>query len=194
MNRTKQSFVWNIPNVLSLYRIVIVPVILIAVFIGNKQVFTALLCINLVTDILDGFIARRFNMVTSIGARLDSIADVCTYLCAGAGLLRFEWDVVAGHYFLLGLFAVIYIAGNVIAFIRFGRMAALHLYIFKVTAYVQGAFIFVLFCFGFYAWFFYLMIGIGIYAGLEEIAVLLMLSEPRENAKGIYWLLLDRNN
>lgn len=194
MKQPENQFVWNIPNILSLYRIVIVPVILLVTYLGNKQLFTTLLVINLITDILDGFIARRFNMATSIGAKLDSIADICTYVCAGAGLVKFEWNVVTEHSVIISIFAAIYLAGNIIALIKFGRIAALHLYIFKITGNLQGLFIVVLFCSGFYAWFFYFTAVLGIYACLEEIAVLLMLNEPKENAKGIYWLLKERAN
>jgi CDP-diacylglycerol--glycerol-3-phosphate 3-phosphatidyltransferase len=167
---------------------------LLVTYLGHKQLFTTLLVINLITDILDGYIARRFNMATSIGAKLDSIADICTYICAGAGLIKFEWNVVTEYSITIGLFAAIYLAGNIIALIKFGRIAALHLYIFKITGNLQGLFIIVLFCFGFYPWFFYLTAGLGIYACLEEIAVLFMLGAPRENAKGIYWLLKERAN
>lgn len=192
MQKSGDKFTWNIPNVLSLYRILAVPVMLYVVYTADKSLFTILLCINLLTDILDGYIARRFNMATSFGARLDSVADICTYVCAAAGLIRFEWGIMADHYIPICLFAAVYIAGNIIGFVRFGRIAALHLYIFKLTGYMQGLFVVVLFCFGFYAWFFYLTAVLGIYACVEEIIVMFMLSEPNEHAKGLYWLLKEK--
>jgi cardiolipin synthase (CMP-forming) len=190
---SSKYFTWNTPNILSLYRILCFPVIIWFVWQGNKDVFIILLSINLITDILDGFIARRFNMMTQIGARLDSIADIFTYICAGAGLIRFEWNMVTDHPYSLGLFALLYVLGFAVGFIRFGRVVGLHIYLFKITGYLQGIFIFVLFVFGYIGWFYYLMISVGIWANLEDLIILLILKAPRSNVKGLYWVLKDKN-
>jgi CDP-diacylglycerol--glycerol-3-phosphate 3-phosphatidyltransferase len=187
----EKKFRWTIPNVLSLYRILLFPFILYMVFIGEKQIFICMLLVNLVTDILDGFIARTFNQKTAIGARLDSVADIFTYLLALAGLLKFQWPLLLEYWPLLTLFFVLYIFGFIISFIRFGRVAGLHIYSFKLTGYLQGIFIFVLFFFGFYEWFFYVMILWGIWANIEDIIILFILPQARSNVKGLYWVIRD---
>lgn len=72
----------NIPNILSFYRILSFPFVLYFALSKQENTFVILLAINLVTDILDGFIARRFNMQTELGARMDSIADIGVYISA----------------------------------------------------------------------------------------------------------------
>lgn len=65
----------NIPNLLTLFRILLVPIFVTLLIYG--QTFYAFLAFILagVTDALDGFIARVFNQKTVLGAYLDPIAD-----------------------------------------------------------------------------------------------------------------------
>lgn len=74
----------NVPNLLSLLRLLLVPLFL---WVSVRQMYTAAFVIFVsaaVTDILDGMIARRFNLRSRIGALLDPAADktlmVCGYL------------------------------------------------------------------------------------------------------------------
>ena len=65
----------NIPNLLTLFRIILVPVVIISLLNGafaNAIVFFVIAC---VTDGLDGFLARILNQRTVVGAYLDPLAD-----------------------------------------------------------------------------------------------------------------------
>jgi len=86
----KKNNIYNLPNSLSLYRLLMSPYILYLGFNGQESLFAILLTINLVTDVLDGLIARCFNLQTEFGARLDSIADFGTYISAIAGVFFFK--------------------------------------------------------------------------------------------------------
>lgn len=68
----------NLPNQLSVFRIVLVPIIIILLEIPNEFTrFLALIIFILAsfTDFLDGYIARKFNMVTKLGQLIDPLAD-----------------------------------------------------------------------------------------------------------------------
>jgi cardiolipin synthase (CMP-forming) len=65
----------NIPNFLTLLRIVLVPVIVILLMDGSFCVALVLLAVSGVTDVLDGFLARVLHQQTVLGAYLDPIAD-----------------------------------------------------------------------------------------------------------------------
>lgn len=70
----------TIPNMLSVFRIfLVVPFIM---FVAHTDFIKAgfVLAVSGVTDVLDGFIARRFNQVTDLGAMLDPIADKITLI------------------------------------------------------------------------------------------------------------------
>lgn len=67
----------NIPNLITLGRILLVPVIIWAIASGQMAVAFILFFIAGVSDAIDGFLAKRFNMQSEIGALLDPLADKC---------------------------------------------------------------------------------------------------------------------
>lgn len=80
MNEKAKEKFFNIPNILTIFRIVLIPFIIWS-YCLNRQNFTLVLIIlSAVTDVLDGIIARRFNMVTAVGKALDPVADKLTLL------------------------------------------------------------------------------------------------------------------
>lgn len=82
----------NIPNMLTVLRLILVPVY-VAIFAcegEQKTVAAIIFMIASITDVLDGYIARKYNMTTKTGQLLDPLADklmqiavVVTMLCAG---------------------------------------------------------------------------------------------------------------
>jgi len=70
--------VWNLPNSLTLLRIFLVPflvVVLLTKFDGREYVGLAIFLIAAITDLLDGYFARKYKQVTRLGILLDPIAD-----------------------------------------------------------------------------------------------------------------------
>jgi cardiolipin synthase (CMP-forming) len=75
----------TVPNVISVVRLLLVPVFLWLLFVQDERVAAAvLLGILGITDFVDGWIARRFNQVSELGKLLDPIADR-TVLIVGVG-------------------------------------------------------------------------------------------------------------
>ncbi len=71
--------VFTIPNLLSLVRFLMIPLI-IWVYVGKKDYILALILIvvSFATDVVDGWIARRYNMISRVGKLLDPAADKFT--------------------------------------------------------------------------------------------------------------------
>lgn len=69
---------WNIPNALSLVRIVLIPVFLVLYLNHLDWWAFGVLVLSGLTDMLDGFIARHFNQITECGKLLDPISDKLT--------------------------------------------------------------------------------------------------------------------
>lgn len=74
--------VFTIPNLLSLFRLVLIPVYVV-IYLNATQMheyFLAgtILAVSCLTDMIDGKIARRFNMISTVGKILDPIADKLT--------------------------------------------------------------------------------------------------------------------
>lgn len=68
----------SIPNLLTLLRIVLIPVLVVVFYLPfrwHNEVATAIFVIAALTDLLDGYLARRLGQVSPLGAFLDPVAD-----------------------------------------------------------------------------------------------------------------------
>lgn len=79
---------WNVPNMLSLFRLLLVPALIITYFCvpgTNHVVALVIFLVASITDFLDGIIARATNQITPIGTVLDPFADkllkIATLVC-----------------------------------------------------------------------------------------------------------------
>lgn len=70
----------HVPNILTLFRFLLIPFILVFISQENYIMAAIFLVISGVTDVLDGFIARRFNLVTDFGKLMDPLADKATQI------------------------------------------------------------------------------------------------------------------
>ncbi len=74
--------VFTIPNLLSLFRLILIPlyvyIYLNAQSATDYYISAGILAVSCLTDMIDGKIARRFNMITNLGKVLDPLADKVT--------------------------------------------------------------------------------------------------------------------
>lgn len=78
MNHQGKQTIFNLPNTLTLFRIACIPILVILLFFPHKTTsFLAALVFALasISDLLDGFLARRQQLVTTLGKFLDPLAD-----------------------------------------------------------------------------------------------------------------------
>jgi phosphatidylserine synthase len=169
------------------------PVIALLAIQGRQSPFLILIVVSLITDILDGLIARVFRLQTALGAKLDSIADDATYVAAFIGVFEFKTAEIGVHMPLLYVFMLAVALSSLVHLVKFGRFPSFHLYSFRIGGYLQGGFLLLLFLRGFEVHVFYAVFLYGILACLEVIAVTLVVPAPISNARGLYWVLRDRN-
>lgn len=108
------SRIWTIPNALSMLRLALVPVFLVFIVRGDDIVALVVLVVASLTDLLDGYLARRLRQVTRLGQLLDPAADRLYIFAALIGLAARDlvpwWIVgliVARDVFLLVLGVVL---------------------------------------------------------------------------------------
>ena len=70
--------VFTIPNVLSMFRICLIPVFIYMYMAQKNTSAFFVLVLSGITDVADGFIARRFNMISPVGKALDPLSDKLT--------------------------------------------------------------------------------------------------------------------
>lgn len=89
----------SIPNVITLGRIILVPVIFWLLISGNTRfAFILFVCAG-ISDAVDGFLAKRFKLQTELGSYLDPMADklliTCVYIALGVAGKLPSWLVIA---------------------------------------------------------------------------------------------------
>lgn len=128
------TFVVNIPNLISLLRILLVPPLVYLAWQGMKTSFLVLLVLALLSDTIDGYLARRLKQTSALGSSLDSWGDFALFstipLCVWwlwPGLLRQEllFVVIALTSFILPVAA---------GFIKYRRLTSYHTWAAKAAA------------------------------------------------------------
>ena len=84
----------NLPNKLTLLRIITIPVFIVVLMMGHGYVATIIFIAAALTDMLDGHIARKYDLVTNFGKLMDPLAD--KLLVMSALLCLVELGDVAG--------------------------------------------------------------------------------------------------
>lgn len=69
-----------VPNILTIIRFILIPFIILYALADNYVAVIIILSISGITDILDGYIARKFNFITDFGRLVDPLADKCTQI------------------------------------------------------------------------------------------------------------------
>ncbi len=85
--------IWNIPNILTLLRIALIPVLAVLLLSPSKEAAfwaAALFAVASITDWLDGYLARRMEIVTTFGKFLDPIADKMIVMAALVMILPYQ--------------------------------------------------------------------------------------------------------
>jgi len=182
----------TVPNVLSLYRLLVFPLVMRLLFLGKETLYAVMLVISLNTDVWDGWIARRFNQRTAIGARLDSLADIGVYIAALTGIIHFKIDLLGTDAWLFYVFVSCYLIVTLSPLIKFGKIQSFHLYSIKLGGYLQGIFFILLFFVDYFPIYFYVMVNLSLLSFIESLTIQLILPEMRSDVKGLYWVLKER--
>lgn len=112
----------HVPNILTIIRFLLIPIIVLFAFEDNYIATIIVLTISGLTDVLDGYIARKYNFITNFGKLMDPLADKLTQIATLASLvinsiipiwillivLLKEFIMIVGASFLYGKDVVVY--------------------------------------------------------------------------------------
>jgi phosphatidylglycerophosphate synthase len=189
----KASHVVKLINLITLYRIIAFPVLLLFIFIDRLDIFKWLIIISFLTDAVDGFLARKFKANSILGAKLDSIGDDLTILAAIIGLAVFKMEFLKKEWLIFAIPLFFFFIQLIAAFIRYGKMSSFHTYLAKTAAILQGLFLCSMFLFSnpSYA-LFYATALVTLLELIEEIVIVMVLPDWKTNVRGLYWVLKNR--
>lgn len=139
MNKYIKAADWlAIPNLLSLLRILMIPIFMYYYFTAETQVdfywVAFIVLLSAVTDWLDGVIARKYNMITDLGKLLDPAADKFTQLAIIICLVttwKYMWILIA--ILVLKEFSMLYFS---LKLFSYGKVMDGSLWYGKVTTFV----------------------------------------------------------
>ena len=171
------------PNLLSFSRILLSPVIFMIA--GEKIMLFLLLVIIGLTDVFDGYFARKFNKETIIGAWLDSVADFVFFISFIVYSVWFESIIIVELKYYIIAIIVIKLLSAVTGLIKYRQPGLLHTIGNKMTGLIIyiGLCVFVL-CRS------TIIVEIGLYisilSALEELVILFIGNRYEPNIKGIW--------
>lgn len=118
------------PNKLSFIRIIFSLLLFFTKPLSYLFFIIYLICS--ISDVLDGYVARKYNLVTDFGAKLDSIADRTMFLSLIIVLLpvlNFTLEI----YVLILIIVILKIASAIYCYIKFEKLSTIHSYLNKIT-------------------------------------------------------------
>ena len=77
----------HVPNILTIIRFLLIPLIVLYIFSGNYILAFVFFTISGMTDIADGCIARKFNLISNFGKLMDPLADKLTQIATLTSLV-----------------------------------------------------------------------------------------------------------
>ena len=186
---------YYIINGITLYRLIAAPFLLFLILTGQSDLFKWLLAFNFFTDAIDGYLARKYKVVSVMGAKLDSLGDDLTVVVGVIGLFVLKPDFISRELMWLVSIFILFVIQVVSAFIRYGAVTSFHTYLAKLAAILQGIFLIL-------AFFmhepvrilFYIAVVITALDLVEEIILTFLLPKWQANVKGIYWVLKQNPN
>jgi len=187
-NNHKQA--WYVINGITFYRIIAAPFLLVLLFAKQYEVFKWLLGLSFFTDLIDGYLARKFQVTSILGTKLDSIGDDLTVLVGLIALFVLKLDFIKQHIIILIILLVLFLVQTTFAFIKYRKMTNFHTLLAKTAALLQGVFL----IFAFFTEqpsliLFYAATIVTMLELIEEIILVGMLPQWQANVKGIYWTL-----
>jgi len=170
----------NAPNALSFLRLLLAPVLLALAWNGQAKFFFYLLLGSLLTDALDGWIARKLNQTSELGARLDSWADMLTFLSLPFAGWWLRPDIVRQESVYLSVGIGFYLLAPACGWLKFRRLPSYHTWLAKAAAVVFALVVIVIFAGG-PGWPLRIAMPLVVLACVEEILMTCVLREWRAN-------------
>ena len=122
----------TVPNYLTTARLIMAPLLWMVALLRMPIWLGVGLIITGLTDIFDGYVARKLNQSTSLGSALDSLADNILIISMVIWLFLLRPEVLTGHPILLLAAISIALTSLLVGLLKFRQVSNLHLYSAKV--------------------------------------------------------------
>ena len=176
---------WNLPNALSVLRLLLAPVLLWAAHQGQRDLFLWSLGLALITDLLDGHLARRWGQTTELGVKLDSWGDLTTYAAMAAGLMWLWPEIFAREQWFVYLAIGFYLIPVITSLLKFRELPRYHTWAAKISALLMAPAYYLLVLWS-VAWPFRLVVLFHIWVAIEEVIITLILTRRHHDVPTLF--------
>lgn len=184
----------TIPNQLTGIRFFMIPILWIFALMREPFYIGIGLFIALVSDALDGHLARRLNLISEFGGKFDSLADLVLTLSAVVWIFMLRSEIFAQNSVISVCAIVIYVVALLVGWIKFGPLARLDLYLSKIAAVTEYVFIIHTFLYsGYNQLLFNIAVGMSILSCTETFVLRLTQSHVNVHGGSIVLTLLGKD-
>ncbi|NOQ90549.1 MAG: CDP-alcohol phosphatidyltransferase [Gammaproteobacteria bacterium] len=187
MSHEKEEIV-NLPNLVSVIRILMAPVLFYFAFTQQPNWFIGILLFAEFTDVLDGFLARTLNQITKMGSHLDSWGDFVIYTTIAICAWILWPDILQREILYFTIIVLSFTLPALIGFIKFHRFTSYHTWSVKLAVVITIISYILLFS-GLLDWPFRVAAVFCLYAALEEIAITLLIHHEHVDVRTVWQAL-----
>lgn len=178
----------SVPNLLSGFRFLAAPALVMLAWTGQHRAYLIVLGLSFASDVLDGLAARVLNKESSLGALLDSCADLVMYITIPITACWLWPDLMRREAPYVMVIVASYTLPTIVGLRKFGLFTAYHTWGVKVAAAAAAGSAFLMFAGG-PAWPFRIATFLCVLAAIEQIAITLVLHERRSNVRTLWHVL-----
>ncbi len=186
---SSRDLMGHLPNAISLARLIVAGVVLPLCAVNHVPSFRWMLLACLLSDFLDGGLARMLGVCSAAGAQLDSIADVLTIASGLLGIVLFHPGFLSRHASGLLLVAALYALEVALSLLRYGRVSSFHTVLGRLAAVLASVFVMALFLLPGTGWLYPLTVGAFVLSLAEELILLAILPCWTADVRGLYWVV-----
>ncbi|MCJ7599923.1 MAG: CDP-alcohol phosphatidyltransferase family protein [Desulfobulbaceae bacterium] len=181
----------NIANILSVSRLFISPLLLFLAWKSRHDLFLFFVILALVTDLLDGYFARKYQQVTELGARLDSLGDMAIYLIVPLSVWWLWPQIIIREAQYVSTALISFIIPVVVGYAKFRCLTSYHTRGAKLSAVLLSSSI-LLMLLGGPAWPFHIATVIFVMAEVEELCITALLPRWQADVPSVFHALRIR--
>jgi phosphatidylglycerophosphate synthase len=177
-----------LPNLLSCGRLVLVPVLLALAWNHQARIFLPCLIVSMLTDVADGYVARRWKLSSELGARLDSWADFSTTIALPFCGRWLRPDVVRQEAVALAIAAFFFLTPIALGFLKYHRLTSYHTWGAKMVLVVMSITAVAIFAGG-PGWLLRVAVPLIVISQMDELAITALLPEWHANVPSFWHAL-----
>ena len=174
----------SVPNALSAFRVACVPLLLVFAWHGAMELFLIGFALGLVSDVLDGALARRLGQVTEFGATLDQWGDFALWVSLPIAAWWLWPEIIRREALYVIVALACMLAPTAMAFLKYREVPGYHTTSVKLGSVLMGVSVPLLLLFD-VAWPFRAAALFQVVCAIDELGITLLLAECRHDVPSL---------